>query len=381
MKNANRLLAAAIVTTALSGVPAAAQCFSGTCQSGSTLFPSDPISDEFGPSEIPFGQPLLSLAQFDPAYYAGLHGTTPDNVTLIGAELTLYGEIDAVVRFDNQGTSGCNVTWSYDVYLAIFSNPAIGNPGILAVVSEGGTEQLGPGDGDPPPPWQFEEDIPLESDTLCFPDQVGLGAWTGTGTVEFMADGFVSSSAQGCSQLASDFSNLALVRATVVYHYCVVEGPPPAVGTAYCFGDGSGTACPCDNAGASDEGCANSTGAGAILSGDGSASVAADDLTFDAAQLIPSQPALLFAGENQVNGGDGLVFGDGLRCAGGNVKRLGVRQPDANGDATWGPGLQPLGLWQPGDTRRFQAWYRDPNGGPCGLGFNLSHGYEVVFVP
>ncbi|MED6335809.1 MAG: lectin-like protein [Planctomycetota bacterium] len=160
----------------------------------------------------------------------------------------------------------------------------------------------------------------------------------------------------------------------------VVEYDATAAG-AYCFGDGSGSVCPCGNPGGTGEGCSNSTGAGATILATGSSSVSADDLGFMAAQLLPFQPALLFSGDNAVNNGDGVVFGDGLRCAGGAVKRLGVRNGDASGDASWGPGLAILGGWQPGDTKRFQTWYRDPGGSPCGSGFNLSHGLEVAFMP
>jgi hypothetical protein len=35
--------------------------------------------------------------------------------------------------------------------------------------------------------------------------------------------------------------------------------------------------------------------------------------------------------------------------------------------------------WQAGATRRFQAWYRDPSGSPCGSQFNLSQGLEISF--
>ncbi|MDP6538236.1 MAG: hypothetical protein QF903_05975 [Planctomycetota bacterium] len=113
---------------------------------------------------------------------------------------------------------------------------------------------------------------------------------------------------------------------------------------------------------------------------DGSASVAADDLEFAAHDLLPAQPALQFAGMGPVNGGAGIPFGDGLRCAGGSVVRLGVRTPDAAGDATWGPGLAGQGGWNAGDTRFFQAWYRGSLG-PCGTGFNLSNGSRTLFVP
>ncbi|MAF64816.1 MAG: hypothetical protein CMJ84_04060 [Planctomycetes bacterium] len=160
----------------------------------------------------------------------------------------------------------------------------------------------------------------------------------------------------------------------------VIEYETTAAG-AYCFGDGSGGVCPCGNPGGLSEGCGNSTGFGAMVAATGSSSVSADDLGFAGAQILPFQPALLFCGENAVNNGDGVVFGDGLRCAGGTVKRLGVQNGDATGDAAWGPGLANQGGWQPGDTKRFQIWYRDPGASPCGSGFNLSHGLEVAFVP
>ena len=103
-------------------------------------------------------------------------------------------------------------------------------------------------------------------------------------------------------------------------------------------------------------------------------------MVFGATQLPAGQPALLFAGLNQVQGGNGAHFGDGLRCAGGAVKRLGIVAASASGNAQWGPGLlQPAG-WLPGDTRRFQVWYRDPSGSPCGNAFNLTNGYELSFV-
>jgi len=151
--------------------------------------------------------------------------------------------------------------------------------------------------------------------------------------------------------------------------------------TPFCFGDGSGGTCPCGNSAGPGEGCANSTGAGALLSAAGTLGVGADNLELESTNLIPSQPALLFAGVNAINGGNGIAFGDGLRCAGGSVVRLGVQIPDAGGTARWGPGLGALGGWNAGDTRYFQSWYRDPTVGPCGTGFNLSHALAATFEP
>jgi hypothetical protein len=153
-----------------------------------------------------------------------------------------------------------------------------------------------------------------------------------------------------------------------------VEG---GLGDIYCLGDGSATPCPCGNPSASG-GCANSTGVGGTMTAYGSVSVSADDLTFSATGLIPSQPVLLFVGNNAVNNGAGNSFGDGLRCAGGGVRRLGVRFCDPAGSANWGGGLNTTGGWSAGDLQRFQGWYRDASG-PCGSTFNLTQGLELTF--
>ncbi len=154
---------------------------------------------------------------------------------------------------------------------------------------------------------------------------------------------------------------------------------PVNVGVPYCFGDGSGAACTCANPGGTGEGCANSSGAGAVLMATGSDSVAADDLALSASGLLGAQPALLFSGGNALNGGNGLLFGDGLRCAGGSVLRHGVALPAASGEASWPTGLAAAAGWSAGDVRHFQVWYRDPIGTPCGFSFNLTQGLTVTF--
>lgn len=151
-------------------------------------------------------------------------------------------------------------------------------------------------------------------------------------------------------------------------------------GQGFCFGDGSGAPCPCGNFGAPGRGCLNSSSPGAALTGQGFPSAAADLVTFHASALPPSQPVLLFAGLNAVNAGLGIPFGDGLRCAGGGLRRLGVRVA-TGGVAAWGPGLFAPQGWQAGDVRRLQAWYRDPLASPCGAGFNLSNGFELTLAP
>ena len=159
---------------------------------------------------------------------------------------------------------------------------------------------------------------------------------------------------------------------------------PPATGTPFCFGDDTGaTLCPCGNASdgsLGDAGCANGASpGGCLLDASGSSSIGAADLVLSAAGLVPSQPGLYFQGNNAINGGDGVVFGDGLRCAGGGVIRLQVRFADGAGSSSTSIDIAAKGGVAPGDTKRYQIWYRDPNTSLCGTSFNLSNGFEIVW--
>ncbi|MBN8626948.1 MAG: hypothetical protein J0M17_15815, partial [Planctomycetes bacterium] len=86
---------------------------------------------------------------------------------------------------------------------------------------------------------------------------------------------------------------------------------PVVTGTPYCFGDGTGTACPCGNVGAAGNGCGNSLNAnGANLAATGSAVVGGDSVVLTGTGM-PNSSALYFQGTSQIS----VVFGDGLRCA------------------------------------------------------------------
>jgi hypothetical protein len=154
---------------------------------------------------------------------------------------------------------------------------------------------------------------------------------------------------------------------------------PAQPGTPFCFCD-SGNA-PCGNGGASGNGCANGADAnGANLAGSGTAVVGADSLVLSGSGLVPNQPGLYFQGNNAVSGGAGVVFGDGIRCAGNGVIRLGVAVADASGassTAGFATSISVKGAVAPGDLRHYQLWYRDPASSPCGALFNLSNGYSV----
>jgi len=163
---------------------------------------------------------------------------------------------------------------------------------------------------------------------------------------------------------------------------CLFAGACDAPGLSYCFGDGGGTACPCSNPGAAGRGCANGTfPAGCALAASGQASVGNDTLVLAADGSTPSQPGLFFQGDERIAGGGGVAFGDGLRCAGMNVVRLEVASADSSGTAASSVPIAAGGGVAPGDTKRYQWWYRDPVLTPCGSGFNLSNGVEIAFGP
>ncbi len=153
---------------------------------------------------------------------------------------------------------------------------------------------------------------------------------------------------------------------------------------AFCFGDGTGGACPCGNTGAAGNGCANSVfAAGANLAATGMSSLAADTLVL-AGSGMPNSFVLYFQGSTNVNGGLGTAFGDGLRCAGGSVVRLGTKlntagmsQYPAPGD----PSVSVRGLVVAPGTRVYQAWYRNAAAFCTADTFNLSNGMNVTWVP
>ncbi|HTF89502.1 MAG TPA: FG-GAP repeat protein [Planctomycetota bacterium] len=158
------------------------------------------------------------------------------------------------------------------------------------------------------------------------------------------------------------------------------DGTPLSHGTGLGFGDGSGTPCPCGNTGQSGAGCANSSGMGATLQAFGSTSVSADTLYLEGEHYPAKKLTVLIASAATQNGGLGLPAQDGLLVCASPVKRLVYTQVCSGGNATWGSGLAAFGGWLPGDTRYFQAWYRDLSG-PCGSASNLSSAVSVTFTP
>jgi hypothetical protein len=158
------------------------------------------------------------------------------------------------------------------------------------------------------------------------------------------------------------------------------------ISTAFCFGDGTGlVACPCGNFGAVGHGCASSANvAGALLQAAGLASVAADTLVLSGSDM-PNSSVLYFQGTTQQGGGAGTVFGDGLRCAGGSIIRLGTANNVAGASQYPELGDQPVSVRGQiplaGGNRTYQAWYRNAAPFCTSSTFNLTNGLAITWTP
>jgi len=156
---------------------------------------------------------------------------------------------------------------------------------------------------------------------------------------------------------------------------CGPGGPP---GTAYCFGDGTGTACPCGT-GAAGNGCPNSVNAaGANLAATGNATVGADTLVLTGTGMPATATALYFQGDAQIS----VVFGDGLRCVATNLVRLGTKTNSGGSSSYPAPGdlsISVRGGVSAGQTKNYQGWYRNAAAFCTPSTFNLTNGMNVVW--
>jgi hypothetical protein len=177
----------------------------------------------------------------------------------------------------------------------------------------------------------------------------------------------------------------------LLFKYDALAGAP----TLLCEPGGAGTiACPCSNppSGAG-RGCNNSSATGgATLSAAGSASVSADTLAFTASGERPTALSILLQGNLEIPAG--LVYGQGIRCAAGTLKRLYHRNASGGAltlpsSASGDPSVtarsaalgDPIGA---GESRWYLVYYRDPNvlgGCPSSSTFNAGPTMRVDWRP
>jgi hypothetical protein len=192
------------------------------------------------------------------------------------------------------------------------------------------------------------------------------------------AENLVSSSTTSITTNCSELSD-AIQWMVGIFRHRSCDACP----LLHCQADGSGPAlCPCNNFGTSERGCASSASIGGGLVWHGT--VHPDTLVLEATGLVSNTLSLLFQGSASISP---IVFGDGVRCVGGSLKRLYAKLSDGGGFVQYpGPGDlslsarsayvgDPLAL---GATRWYQVYYRDPNVTYCGPAlFNASSGLMI----
>jgi Tol biopolymer transport system component len=155
--------------------------------------------------------------------------------------------------------------------------------------------------------------------------------------------------------------------------------------TSFCFGDGSAGGCPCANNGSAGHGCQNSGGTGGgLLTATGVASLSADSVVVTSSGELPTALSIYLQGTSAIAP---TIFGDGLRCAGGTLKRLyskhavgGTISAPQSGDPSISARSAALGDTIPlGATRVYQVYYRDANLVFCAGGFNVSTAIAVAW--
>jgi kumamolisin len=158
------------------------------------------------------------------------------------------------------------------------------------------------------------------------------------------------------------------------------------LGTPYCFGDGIDplvtTLCPCLNFGDPGHGCANwANPSGAQLAAAGT--TVPDTVVLTSSGELASAQGIFLQGNNTVN--SGVLFGAGVRCVGGSLKRLYIKGAiggSANAPELFDPPItvrsaalgDPIA---PGTSRYYQTYYRDPHTTFCPGGFNVTNGVRL----
>jgi Tol biopolymer transport system component len=190
--------------------------------------------------------------------------------------------------------------------------------------------------------------------------------------------------------MASDAPNLVAGDTNGSRDIFLRDRGAPAIFVS-CFGDGTAAACPCANSGSAGRGCENSASTGgAELTANGTSSLAADSLSLTSSGALPSALSIFLQGTTFISP---VAFGDGLRCAGGSLKRLyshnasaGIVSAPQGADASVSARSSALGdAIQVGSTRHYQTYYRDPNltfcPSPLGDAWNVSNSVSAVWSP
>jgi hypothetical protein len=175
-----------------------------------------------------------------------------------------------------------------------------------------------------------------------------------------------------------------------------------SAGAPFCVpGSASLPACVCGNPNGAGAGCSNTGSSGGVLASGGNASLAADSVdpgsvTLIGTNMLSGSTAIFLQGPIPL--ASGIPFGAGLRCVGGQLMRLYVKQGLVAGAKTVPEAadrsishrttdLFPGTPITAGSTWYYQAYYRDPTlanpggGCPANATFNITSGQQITWAP
>ncbi len=152
-------------------------------------------------------------------------------------------------------------------------------------------------------------------------------------------------------------------------------------GQATCFGDGTGTTCPCGNNGALGAGCASSSTTGAVLEGHGGATFGDDYFRLSVTGIPGIKPGLCVKGSTPLGGGMGILVGDGLLCSNPQIRSQVISSFFTGSLLMTDWKGQPFGTYPSaanmGAPTYYQWWYRDVDNTCSGAGFNFTNAWVV----
>jgi hypothetical protein len=130
-------------------------------------------------------------------------------------------------------------------------------------------------------------------------------------------------------------------------------------------------------------GCLHSLGQGGVLRARGVPSLVDDSIEL-LGSAMPNSAVLYFQGASVVNGGAGVVFGDGVKCTSGPFVRLRTKSNVTGASSYPGPNELPVsqkGLILSPGTRHYQLRYRNAAPFCTSDTFNYTNGLSLVWTP